>query len=191
MKLSDKTIHDTIVQVVGEDVIPVVDYLKEKANISEFKIAEELDEEVNRVRNMLYRLHTVNLVTYVRKKDKLKGWYISYWTLNLKSIIFLMEKMKLDQIDLLTERLKREEDNLNSYFICPSLCARLNFDDAMNFEFRCPECGRMMAQQDNTRTISHLKKRLEELKQPVEKATIDEKLKPKPVVVEEPKVVEK
>jgi transcription initiation factor TFIIE subunit alpha len=165
IRMDQKLIHNTIAQVVGEDVLQVVEYLKDKSNISEFKIAESLDEEVNRIRNMLYRLHTHNLVTYVRKKDKLKGWYISYWTLNLKTVKDLYLKMKTDQIDVLKERLEREEANLNSYFICPSFCSRLNFDAAMEYEFKCPECGRMMAQQDNSRTIVNLKKRIEEIQE--------------------------
>jgi transcription initiation factor TFIIE subunit alpha len=168
MRLTNKLVNDTIAQVVGEDVLNVVEYLKEKSNISEFKIAEALDEEVNRVRNMLYRLHTFNLVTYIRKKDKLKGWYISYWTLNLKTIKSLYSKIKADQIDLLKERLKKEEDNLNSYFICPSVCARLNFDAAMEFEFKCPECGRMMVQQDNSKTIVNLRERIQEIESTIE-----------------------
>ena len=165
MRLTNKLVHETISYVVGEDVLTVVEYLKGKANISEFKIAEALDEEVNRVRNMLYRLHTYNLVTYIRKKDKLKGWYISYWTLNLKTVKDLKQKIKEDQINKLKERLKKEEENLNSYFICPSVCARLNFDTAMDYEFRCPECGRMMVQQDNKKTIVNLKKRIKEMEE--------------------------
>lgn len=168
MRITKKLIYDTICQVVGDDVIPVVEYLKDKKNISEFKIAEALNEEVNRIRNMLYRLHTFNLVTYIRKKDKLKGWYISYWTLNLKTVKHLLNKMKVDQVDLLKDRLKKEEENLNSYFICPSVCARLSFDAAMEFEFKCPECGRMMVQQDNSRTINNLKKRIKELEEAIE-----------------------
>jgi transcription initiation factor TFIIE subunit alpha len=168
MRLTNKVIHDTIIQVVGDDVIPVVEYLKDKSNISEFKIAESLDEEVNRVRNMLYRLHTHNLVTYIRKKDKLKGWYISYWTLNLKTVKDLINKIKVHQVDMLKDRLQREEENLNSFFICPSMCSRLSFDAAMEFEFKCPECGRMMAQQDNTRTIKHLKERIKEIEATIE-----------------------
>ncbi|MFP4112658.1 MAG: hypothetical protein ACLFPQ_06570 [Candidatus Woesearchaeota archaeon] len=168
MRLTNKMIHDTIVQVVGEDVIPVVEYLKGKSNISEFKIAEALNEEVNRVRNMLYRLHTFNLVTYIRKKDKIKGWYISYWTLNLKTVKYLINKIKIDQVDVLKERLNKEVANLNSYFICPNMCTRLNFDSAMEFEFRCPECGSMMKQQDNTRTIDNLKRRIKEIEATIE-----------------------
>jgi transcription initiation factor TFIIE subunit alpha len=162
-KVTKKLVHDVVCEVVGEDVLPVIEYLKEKHNISEFKIAEALNEEVNRVRNMLYRLHTHYLVTYIRKKDKLKGWYISYWTLNLGAVLSIQTKIQLQQIENLTERLKREEDNLNGFFLCPSLCTRLSLDSAIEYEFKCPECGSLMKQQDNARTISRLKEQILEI----------------------------
>ncbi len=162
-KLTNKLVHEVITQVVGDDVMPVVEYLKDKKNISEFKIAEELDMEVNRTRNILYRLHTHNLVTYVRKKDKLKGWYISYWTVNLKAVLSLQRKMKIDQIESMKERLQREEENVNGFFLCPSMCSRLPLDKAMFYSFKCPECGSLMNQQDNTRTIEILRERIKEL----------------------------
>ena len=162
-RLTNKLIHNTIVEVVGEDVIPIVEYLKEKKNISEFKIAEALNMEVNRIRNILYRLNTHNLVTYIRKKDKLKGWYISYWTLNLKAVLMIQVKMQKSQIESLKERLEREEENINGFFICPNLCSRLSLDKAMFYSFKCPECGTLMNQQDNTKTIERLREKIQEL----------------------------
>ena len=162
-RLTNKLIQDTVTQVVGEDVMPVVEYLKEKKNISEFKVAEALNYEVNRVRNILYRLHTHNLVTYIRKKDKLKGWYISYWTLNLRAVFTIQTKVKKQEIENLTERLEREEENINGFFICPNLCVRLPLDKSMFYNFKCPECGTLMNQQDNTKTIERLKERIKSI----------------------------
>ena len=76
-------------ELVGEEVIPLVRELKNKKNVSEFKLAEKLKKEVNVARNMLYRLHEANLVTFTRKKDKVKGGYIYYWTLRTKRIKYI------------------------------------------------------------------------------------------------------
>ena len=169
-KLTNKLVHDVITQVVGDDVMPVVEYLKEKRNISEFRIAEALNMEVNRIRNMLYRLNTHNLVTYIRKKDKLKGWYISYWTLNLKAALSIQTKIKVSQIENMKERLAKEEENVNGFFLCPNLCSRLAIDKAMFYSFKCPECGSLMNQQDNTRTIERLKENIKELETEISNA---------------------
>ena len=79
-------IEFVISDVAGEDVVPLVQSLKNKKNVSEFKLAENINKEVNVARNMLYRLYDHNLVSFIRRKDKKKGWYIYYWTFNLKKI---------------------------------------------------------------------------------------------------------
>jgi transcription initiation factor TFIIE subunit alpha len=163
MTLTNEKLYKTVSELVGEDVIPLVKFLRNRKNISEFKIAEKINVEVNQTRNMLYRLHDHNLVTYHRKKDRVKGWYISYWTFNakrLKQLVGLLKKQKLSQ---LKEKLQKEEQNQNSFFICPNICVRLDFDQAADFEFKCPECGSLLAQQDNTKTIDNLKEKIKVL----------------------------
>jgi transcription initiation factor TFIIE subunit alpha len=161
-KMSKDT-ADIISRVVGEDVLPVVGYLQNRKNISEFKIAESIKKEVNTTRNMLYRLHTYNLVTYIRKKDRQKGWYISYWTFNKGRIKELKKNTNIEDIDKLKERLETEQQNQNSYFICPNLCQRLDFEEATELDYKCPDCGQLLRHQDNAKTITHLKDKLRQL----------------------------
>lgn len=78
IKLTPKLIESVVGEVAGPDVIPLVKALKNKKNVSEFVIADEIDIEINATRNMLYRLYNANLVSFTRKKDKKKGWYIYY-----------------------------------------------------------------------------------------------------------------
>jgi len=163
MVLTNKQIEDSIAEIVGEDVLPVVRFLKNRKNISEFKIAEKVELEVNQTRNMLYRLHQYNLVTYNRKKDRVKGWYISYWTLNQKCIKSLIINTAKDKLAALKEKLIKEEANKGSFFLCPNICVRLDFDKATDFDYKCPECGSLLSQQDNTKTIENLKKKIKEM----------------------------
>ena len=74
-----------------------------------------------------------------------------------------MEKLKRAKIDKLKERLHKEESNKGNFFICTKACARLDFEQATEFEFKCPECGTLLHQQDNVRTIDHIKERIKEL----------------------------
>ncbi|MBW2995229.1 hypothetical protein KY312_02665, partial [Candidatus Woesearchaeota archaeon] len=80
MRMTNKLVEKVVMDTAGEDTLPLVIELKNKKNYSEFKLAENLKVEVNQVRNMLYRLLKYNLVTFIRRKDKRKGWYIYYWT---------------------------------------------------------------------------------------------------------------
>ncbi|MBS3101710.1 hypothetical protein J4204_06295 [Candidatus Woesearchaeota archaeon] len=70
MKLTNTKVYDTVKEVIGEDSLKIIEYLKDKKNISDFKIAEKVDKDIHEVRNILYRLYNFNLVSYYRKKDR-------------------------------------------------------------------------------------------------------------------------
>lgn len=161
MKEKDALLKKIVRELVSEEAIPIVEYLKGKTKISEFVISEELEMEIHKTRFFLYKLLDHNIVSFIRKKDKIKGWYICYWDLNEDVINHLDQKIKDEKMDKLQERLKREEEN--QFYLCRNACARMDFDRAMEFTFKCPECGEIMHQQDNTRTIDFLKERIKEL----------------------------
>ncbi len=162
-KITNKKINDIVGEVVGDDAVKVVEYLKDKQNISEFKIAESTKSEIHQIRNILYRLHSQHLVTYKRKKDRQKGWYISYWTFNKKRIRDLISHLKEQKLTRFKERLDKEETNRGFFFLCKNACVRMDFDQATDYEFKCPECGTLLDQHDNTKTIDSLKERIAEL----------------------------
>ncbi|MBW2976897.1 hypothetical protein KY347_05615 [Candidatus Woesearchaeota archaeon] len=164
MRITNNKIFETVKEVVGEDSLKVVEYLKDKKNISDFKIAEKVKSDIHEIRNILYRLYNHNLVTYYRKKDRQKGWYISYWTFNKKRIKDVMKNLHYSKIEKFTERLKEEEKNRGNFYLCPNACVRVNFEKASDFEFKCPECGSVLNHQDNEKTIDFLKSKLKEIK---------------------------
>ena len=163
MKLSNKLIEEVVIQVAGEDVVPLVKYLKNKKNISEFKLADEIEQEVNKTRNMLYRLYDENLVSFVRKKDKKKGWYIYYWTFDSKRVKYIYKRLKEKRLAKLKERYEREKDQ--QYYGCDDKCIRLDFDQAMNFEFKCPECGQLIQEEKNEEILAEIDKEIKELEE--------------------------
>jgi len=167
MKLTNKIIEDVVTEVAGEDVVPLVKNLKNKKNVSEFKLAENIKKEVNEIRNMLYRLYDSNLVSFIRRKDKKKGWYIYYWTFNLKRIKYLVKDLKKKRFQKLKERLERELDS--NFFICNKNCIRLDFEQATGFNFKCPECGELMNQEDNSEKIKKIEEEIKSLEKELKK----------------------
>ena len=173
MTVAKERIQDVIRQVVpDDDAQRIIFYLQGKANISEFIIAEELDLEIHRTRNLLYQLLDVNLVSFKRKKDKIKGWYICYWDFNESSVPHLEESLRLETIKKLSQRLKNE--STGQFYMCRYAHARMGFEDAFEEDFKCPECGDLMNQVDNARTIEFLTSRIEEL-QSIQKNYEEEK----------------
>ena len=123
---------------------------------------ERIKKEINETRNMLYRLHEANLISFIRKKDKKKGWYIYYWTFKPKMIKHLIIRLKKDKLAKLKDRLSREKSS--HFFICQNKCIRLDFDQAMNFKFKCPECGEIMNQEDNLENIRLIEEEIKNIK---------------------------
>jgi len=161
MKLTFAKAVEIIQNEIGEDCVPVVKYLKDKKNISEFKIAEKTAMNIQQIRNVLYRLQNNNLITYYKKKDRVKGWYISYWTLSLKGLKHVLEMKRRQELENLSERLIKEEGN--TFYICPNMCMRLSFESATDISFKCTECGQILKEQDNAKTIDHIKERIKEI----------------------------
>ncbi|MBN2141776.1 hypothetical protein JW711_00450 [Candidatus Woesearchaeota archaeon] len=161
MKIDEKLIEHVIKELVGEEAIPIIFYLRGKKQISEFIIAEELDMEIHMTRNLLYRLLEFNIVSFLRKKDRIKGWYICYWDFNEHMVPYLSEKLRLAKIARLKDRLEKESSNM--HYICKGACTRMTFEKSMEFNFKCPECGEIMQEQDNTRTKEFLAEQIKML----------------------------
>ena len=161
----DKLVDDFISEVIGKDVLELVQYLKKKNNVSEFKLAERFNLTVNQIRNMLYRLYAHSLVDFTRKKDKKKGWYIYYWDFYLKRALDVALSHKEKRLEVLKSLLKREETG--QYFSCPDNDVRLGFEQAIEHGFKCPECDKVLVQDNNSRKIQRLMKTVGELEEEI------------------------
>ncbi|MFH1590617.1 MAG: hypothetical protein ABIC95_01680 [archaeon] len=161
--MTEKRVCEVIAKMVGDEAVSVVKLLKGKENVSEFLVAKKLNEDIQVIRNILYRLHSLNLATYKRVKDRQKGWYIGYWTFNILRARELYAQLMQMQIERFEQRLKEEQQYLNNYYICKNVCVRMNFDEAADLQFHCPECGTLLDHQHNERTIEVLQEKIKEI----------------------------
>jgi transcription initiation factor TFIIE subunit alpha len=158
----ESLILEAVGELVGADVTPIVKILLRKDSVSEYDLADAIKKDINQTRNLLYALHRLNLVYSVRKKDKIKGWYIYYWSFDRERTVLLYKKMQLKKIDNLNSILEKEEKG--SFFICPNKCTRVEYEQAMELHFKCPECGALMEKEDNSKRVEELKAQIESLK---------------------------
>ena len=165
MKLTKKLVRDVSSEIVGDDGKAVVDRIYGKKDVSEFEIAEMFGDDINVARNVLYRLHNEHLVFSTKRKDKSKGWYVYYWTLNLPRFKDLSIQLSNNKIMNLKRRLEREKDQM--FFTCTNNCVRLDFEVATDFEFKCPECNCVLMEEDNTNKITRIEKELAELQKSI------------------------
>ncbi|MDD3263565.1 MAG: hypothetical protein PHT94_01565 [Candidatus Nanoarchaeia archaeon] len=155
------------VDVAGPEVIPILKYLYKRKNVSEFLLSEKLDVDVHILRTVLYKLYNEGLISYKRKKDRIKGWYIHYWSLNMNRLDEVRMKKLKEQLEKLQERLDSEKTHI--FYICPSFCSRFDFDGAIETEFKCPECGSLLKQQENEKTVVYLEKKIESILEELQK----------------------
>jgi transcription initiation factor TFIIE subunit alpha len=171
--LTEKEIDTLVSQLTGEEAVEVVRYiLSQGENVSEFLISESLEIPINAIRNMLYRLQENNLITFTRKKDKKKGWYIYYWTFNHSEAQATTKRMKENRIFNLRKRLEREDSS--QFYTCSSKCLRVKFDNALESSFRCPECTKVLKEVNNSKIIREIKKELSLLEEIEESSTVVE-----------------
>ena len=87
-------LNEVIKKIAGKNTEAIVPILIAKKNVNEFKIADKLKLTINQARNILYKLHAHDVVSFTRKKDKRKGWYIYFWTLDEVKALEALKKIK-------------------------------------------------------------------------------------------------
>ncbi len=168
MKVTSKIISEVVGELLGEDAVNVAFYIKSKDHVSELQVAKDLNLEVAAARSILYKLYENNLAMFERKKDRQKGWYLTYWDFYPDNIYHLYKRILKRKIEKLNDRLKKEENN--EFYMCGNACTRMDFDKAVNFDFKCPECGILMEPMDNKRTIEFIHEQLQDLEKELAKA---------------------
>lgn len=154
----DKLLYDLAEHIVGKNGQAIVDALKDKRDVNEFKIAKTLKMTINQVRNLLYKLDAHDIVSFIRKKDKRKGWYIYYWSLDLPKSLKLLARMKDKGIQQMNNTLKSHENK--RFFFCQGCEIELTEENALSHNFICPECGTLLQLSDNRNKILEIKKNI-------------------------------
>ena len=150
-----KLLHDLVEEMAGENTGRIVEILFGKKDVNEFLIAKKMELTINQVRNILYKLSADNLVSFIRKKDKRKGWYIYYWTLNREKCL-----MKLE--DSLRSKILGFEGVLNSretkrFYVCKCCDIEVSEEKALEHGFSCEECADIYELSDNSTPIRQVK----------------------------------
>jgi len=175
-----------VVIVVGKQAEEIADLLNTKKHVNEFLIAKKLDITINQTRNILYKISDHGLVSFIRKKDKRKGWYTYFWKIEaLKSLEFL-KRIFLKRIIQLKNQIKSRQTK--GFYICESCNIEFNEENALLRDFICPECGRVFIKKDNTKLLRELKRNLDKTRR--ELALVEIEIKKEEEKIEKEKLKE-
>ena len=135
-------IKEFIKENISKDSDQIAYILFNKEGVNEFKIAEKLDLTINQTRNILYRLSNLNVMESTRKKDKKKGWYTYFWTLNIIKTLRSLAELKEKEIGRLQKMLKSRQ--MKSFYLCQTDNIEMTEEAALHHNFLCPECGQLL-----------------------------------------------
>ena len=157
-----KLLHDLVEEMAGENTGRIVDILFGKKDVNEFLIAKKMELTINQVRNILYKLSADNLVSFIRKKDKRKGWYIYYWTLDTEKCLAKLEGSLIGKIEASKGVLNSRETK--RFYVCKSCDIEVGEEKALENGFSCEECADIYELSDNTTPIRQIRTKITRIK---------------------------
>lgn len=169
--IKNPVIHDFFVQKIGEEGLELIEILfKSRKYISEFVLAERSGIYVNTVRSLLYKLYEDKIVSYTRKREKSRGWYIYSWMIHLNKLFNILIRIRNSQINGLNSKLEAPAGE--QQFYCKKCDVKLAFSNALEYNFSCPSCYNPMnvfsekiINRQNKAEIIKLKNEINELKE--------------------------
>ena len=170
---ADYTLLESVVREIGgDDAVKVSKLLDPKEETTDEAIAAGSEMKLNAVRKVLYRLYDARLAEFRRIRDKSTGWFIYFWKLKPNRVEELVINRKKTVYRKLKARLDYEEKF--HFFKCDQdYCPRYTFDEAMENNFKCPECSGELLAFDNKEIITKLSSKVNELKASLLKAGVD------------------
>ncbi len=154
-------------RILGDELYKIIRTIEGKGFVSEYEIAELINKDINSTRHLLYELSHHNLVSSKKEKDKTRGWYIYYWRFHKERLGgFLIRRLK-ERLERLNESLKREEEN--TFFVCEECKIKFTFDQALNFNFKCPECGSVLIEEDKEKEMERIREEINKVKDEINK----------------------
>lgn len=160
--MQTKLLEEIVSDIVGKQAAEILKLLIGKKDVNEFLIAKKLKLTINQVRNILYKLANFSLVTFTRKKDKKKGWYTYFWTLDDEKALELLDKKLKKEIVSLGQQLKSRD--IKRFYTCKICKTEISEETALSHTFSCPECGEVYELSDNKKIINELKNNITKFK---------------------------
>jgi transcription initiation factor TFIIE subunit alpha len=160
-KISTKVLVEVVDAKVGSDALNVALSLKAQGEVSEFTLAKKLKEDINSVRNKLYRLQQNSLISYKKRKDEEKGWYVYFWQLAPERFRYLHKEMLASELSRVKKRLDASKEEIR--YKCPNDGLVQRCEDALSTNFICPNCGAVLCQEDRSKDVARLTKQKQRL----------------------------
>lgn len=166
-----KFLKDVVILTVGKNAEDIVDLLNSKRHVNEFSIAKKLDITINQARNILYKLSDYGLVSFIRKKDKRKGWYTYFWKFEIFKCLEFLKSFLIKKIEQLRNQINSREKK--QFYFCKRCDIEFNDENALLRDFTCNECGDILSLKNNSKVLKDLNRNLEKFEKELELVDIE------------------
>jgi transcription initiation factor TFIIE subunit alpha len=137
-----KIMYEIADYLAGEEGKKIIDVIYGKKAVSEFLIAKKTGFTVHQTRNLLYKLASRNVVNSARKKAKKRGWFTTYYSLDIIKGLEEYKKLNLKKLQEIEGEIKSKQTT--NLYSCPNGCITMKEEKALLHEFFCPDCGELM-----------------------------------------------
>ena len=159
-------LKEVVIIIVGKQAENITDLLHSPKHVNEFIIAKKLGITINQTRNILYKISNYGLVSFIRKKDKKKGWYTYFWKIDVIKSLEFLKNVSLKKIEQINYQIKSRETK--QFYICERCNIEFNEENALLKDFTCNECGGIFTMGDNTKLLRELKRNLDKFSKKLE-----------------------
>ncbi len=151
----NEILKEVVVSLVGKPGEGLSDLLNTPKHVNEFVIAKKLDLTINQTRNLLYKISDQGLLSSLKKKDKKKGWFTYFWKIDIMKTLEFYRSGLLARKSSIDNHINSRETK--EFFECATCGIEVTAENALVYDFTCPECGKIFTQKDNTKVLKDLK----------------------------------
>ncbi len=161
-KQLDCTLVQILSEIGGENCVKVAEelYNIHKDEITDEELAAICDINKNVVRKILYILAENKLSDFRKEKEKKKNWWIYYWRDNFDNMRNFVKAKREQVLEKLSLRMEYEENNVFHRCVNDECHYLAPFEEAMEIDFRCPNCESNLDHFENMQVKEFLKEQI-------------------------------
>ena len=153
----------------GEEYLKVARSLLKSEDSTDEQIASSTGLRINRVRKILYDLFGKSLISGIRVKDERKGWFVYRWRSRGDEVENFIEIQKHKIGERLRQRLGYETGS-DFYHCVNGDCQRVTFETALEDDFKCTSCGKVLNLKKNDRARKAFARKIAEIEKEMQYA---------------------
>ncbi len=156
----EELIGELISRVAGE-IGAILYSLGIKGEFTDDQLALELGIEINEIRKALFAMYELGLAEYRRRKDDETGWMEYYWKINYNKARLVLKRELEKTREKLLRKLEAERNAI--YYICPNMCLKVSYDEAISMNFICPQCSSELHYLDTSSAIAKIEEEIKNI----------------------------